>query len=302
MTSSIMGTRAAGRSTWTTRWEDRTAGATGSWLDRVYRFLKSIPTWHPVVPRRAVERFRPFGLFVNGSLRTRDAQRDSGLVGRCFLGGEAGFTLRELRRPSSALVRTVGSSRRSLLNSLAIAVPATDDSDCDRGLRRVRVRVDGLQGPGVDVQHHGRRCLAIPLQMALDPVAPDCTSGGAHWTLPVPRSRRSRSSPYLNLRRVDDCGVAHPHGVRAAVSRSSCSTTTSRRLPAGHHGVGSASTAPSHYTIFMAAHPAAVGSGARGLCDLPVPVDLERLPDRQHVRRQQPRRASDDDPHRQPRR
>ena len=138
--------------------------------------------------------------------------------------------------------------------------------------------------------------LAIPLQVALIPLL-QLYVGGAKFTLPL-LDKTITLIPDFDLAGNTDCGVVDPHRVRHAV----------RDLPAAQlHQLaaeGPLRSGPHRRRQplhdLLAAGAAAVGPGARGVRHLPVPVDLERLPRRQHDGRVQPRAAPDDDPDRQP--
>ena len=141
-------------------------------IDRIYGFLKAIPTWLLWIIV-VVWSIPTLGLFVN-SFRTRDAQRATGW-----------WKL----RPSELTVdnyQQIFESRagigRSLLNSAAIAIPATI----------IPIAVAAFAAYGFAwIDFRGRKplfiatvsLLAIPLQVALIP-ALQMFNNGAHLTLP----------------------------------------------------------------------------------------------------------------------
>lgn len=147
-------------------------GRKGGAVDRSYNFLKSIPTWLLWIIV-VVWSIPTLGLFVN-SLRDRDAQRATGWW---------------KVRPSELTVENyqqIFESRagigRSLLNSAAIAVPATI----------IPIAVAAFAAYGFAwIDFRGRKplfiatvsLLAIPLQVALIP-ALQMFNNGAHLTLP----------------------------------------------------------------------------------------------------------------------
>jgi len=146
--------------------------SSGGSVDRVYNFLKSIPTWilwFIVI----IWSIPTLGLFVN-SFRSRDAQRASGWW---------------KVSPSELTTEnydTIFSSRagigQSLLNSAAIAIPATI----------IPIAIAAFAAYGFAwIDFRGRKALfiatvsllAIPLQVALIP-ALQMFNNGAHLTLP----------------------------------------------------------------------------------------------------------------------
>jgi alpha-glucoside transport system permease protein len=150
----------------------RPDGGKGGIIDRVYNFLKSIPTWVLWI-LVVVWSIPTLGLFVN-SFRNRDAQRATGW-----------WKL----RPSELTIdnyQSIFESRagigRSLLNSAAIAIPATI----------IPIAVAAFAAYGFAwIDFRGRKplfiatvsLLAIPLQVALIP-ALQMFNNGAHLTLP----------------------------------------------------------------------------------------------------------------------
>ncbi len=145
----------------------------GGAVDRVYGFLRSIPTgflWLIVV----VWSIPTLGLFVN-SIRDRDAQRATG-----WWKVEPGdFTLDNYDQIFAARAGL----GRSLLNSAAIAIPATI----------IPIAIAAFAAYGFAwIDFRGRKglfiatvsLLAIPLQVALIP-ALQMFNNGAHFTLPL---------------------------------------------------------------------------------------------------------------------
>ena len=158
---------------------------------RVYRFLKAIPTW--VLWLLVILWTIPtFSLFVN-SFRTRDAQRASGWW-EMFTGGEVGFTLENYQDVLAA--NATGGLWEALLNSIAIAVPATV----------IPIAIAAFAAYGFAwIDFKGREwlfivtvsLLAIPLQVSLIPLL-QMYSGGAHYTLPFV-DKTITIVPYLQL-------------------------------------------------------------------------------------------------------
>ena len=143
---------------------------------RIYGVLRGIPTWvlWLVV---AIWSLPTFSLFVN-SFRTRDAQRGSGWW--TALGDEEGFTLGNYEEVLTA--GATASLTDSLLNSFAIAIPAT----------LIPIAIAAFAAYAFAwIEFKGREwlfivtisLLAIPLQVALIPLL-QMYVGGAHWTLP----------------------------------------------------------------------------------------------------------------------
>ncbi|MCP3976521.1 MAG: hypothetical protein GY720_18695, partial [bacterium] len=99
----------------------RAASAEGGLGTRIYGFLKAIPTW--ILWGLVVLWTIPtFGLFVN-SFRPRDGQRSSGWWTVFTGGSEGGLTLDNYQQVLTS--GTTDSLADALLNSLAIAIPAT---------------------------------------------------------------------------------------------------------------------------------------------------------------------------------
>ncbi len=156
---------------------ERAARESGLGL-RIYRFLRSLPTW--VLWAIVVVWSVPtLNLFVN-SFRTRDAQRASGFW-EAFTAGTSQFTLENYRDVLGA--EATGGVWNGLLNSLAIAIPATV----------IPIAIAAFAAYAFAwIDFRGREWLfiitvslmAIPLQTALIPLL-QLYSGGAHWTIPV---------------------------------------------------------------------------------------------------------------------
>ncbi len=156
----------------------RAAEAEGGLGGRVYGFLRAIPTW--VLWGLVVLWTIPtFGLFVN-SFRPRDGQRSSGWWTVFTGSSEGGLTLDNYARVLES--GTTDSLADALLNSLAIAIPATI----------IPIAVAAFAAYAFAwIDFRGREwlfiatvsLLAIPLQVALIPLL-TTYSGGAHWTIP----------------------------------------------------------------------------------------------------------------------
>lgn len=144
---------------------------------RIYGWLRAIPTW--VLWLLVVVWSLPtVGLAVN-SFRSRDAQRSSGWWTAIGDGADQ-WTLDNYRSVLSA--SATASLTDSLLNSFAIAIPATI----------IPIAIAAFAAYGFAwIDFKGRKwlfiftvsLLAIPLQVALIPLL-QLYVGGAHWTLP----------------------------------------------------------------------------------------------------------------------
>jgi alpha-glucoside transport system permease protein len=149
------------------------SGGSGSVIDRVYGFLRRIPTgilWLIVI----VWSLPTLGLFVN-SFRSRDAQRSSGW-----------WTVRPDDLTTANYDQVFGARQglgQSLLNSAAIAIPATI----------IPIAIAAFAAYGFAwIDFKGRKplfiatvaLLAIPLQVALIPLL-QLFVGGANLTLPL---------------------------------------------------------------------------------------------------------------------
>jgi alpha-glucoside transport system permease protein len=156
---------------------ERAARESGLGL-RIYRFLRSLPTW--VLWLLVVVWSVPtLNLFVN-SFRSRDAQRASGFW-EAFTAGTSQLTLDNYRDVLGS--EATGGVWNGLLNSLAIAIPATV----------IPIAIAAFAAYAFAwIDFRGRAWLfivtvslmAIPLQTALIPLL-QLYSGGAHWTIPV---------------------------------------------------------------------------------------------------------------------
>lgn len=146
--------------------------------DRIYRFLRGVPPWLILWGLVIVWSIPTLGLFVN-SFRPREVQRANGWW---EAGGQFGdLTLDNYRGVLSA--RTSASLWDALLNSLAIAIPATI----------IPIAVAAFAAYAFAwIDFKGRKwlfivtvsLLAIPLQVALIPLL-QLFVGGAHLTLPI---------------------------------------------------------------------------------------------------------------------
>jgi alpha-glucoside transport system permease protein len=151
--------------------QDQGSAGDGGLGARLYRGLSRVPVWALSV----LWLLPTFGLMVN-SFRTRDAQRNSGF----WRITPDEFTMENYRTVFSA--ESVNPIGDSLLNSLAIAVPATI----------IPIAVAAFAAYGFAwIDFKGRKwlfiltvsILAIPLQVALIPLL-RMFVGGAHQTLP----------------------------------------------------------------------------------------------------------------------
>ncbi len=158
---------------------ERSAGAAGGIGSGIYKFLRSIPTW--ILWGLVVLWTIPtFGLFVN-SFRPRDGQKASGWWTVFTGGSEGGLTLDNYNEVLSS--GATGGLADALLNSLAIAIPATI----------IPIAVATFAAYAFAwIPFKGREWLfigtvalmSIPLQVALIPLL-TTYSGGAHWTIPI---------------------------------------------------------------------------------------------------------------------
>lgn len=148
---------------------------------RLYGALRSIPTWilWILVVLWAIP---TTGLFIN-SFRVRDLQRTSGWWDSIVPWGQtfADFSLDNYRDVLSA--EATGGLREGLVNSFAIAIPATI----------IPIAIAAFAAYAFAwIDFRGRHLafiatvslLAIPNQVALIPLL-QMYSGGAHWTVPV---------------------------------------------------------------------------------------------------------------------
>jgi alpha-glucoside transport system permease protein len=156
---------------------ERAAEKSGLGL-RLYRFLKAIPTW--VLWLIVILWSIPtLNLFVN-SFRTRDAQRTSGFW-EAFTGGTEQWTIGNYVDVLGS--EATGGVWNGLLNSLAIAIPATV----------IPIAIAAFAAYAFAwIDFKGREWLfivtvslmAIPLQTALIPLL-QLYSTGAHFTFPI---------------------------------------------------------------------------------------------------------------------
>ena len=138
--------------------------------------------------------------------------------------------------------------------------------------------------------------LAIPLQVALIPLL-QLYVGGAHLTIPF-LDKTITLVPDLDLAGTTTAVWLTHAGFALPFAIFLLHNYISRPAQGPVRGGPHRRRRPLH--DLLRARAAAVGAGAGGVRHLPVPVDVERLPDRQHDDRHQPRRHADDDPHRQP--
>jgi alpha-glucoside transport system permease protein len=148
------------------------SGAKGGFVNTVYRWLRSIPVW-ALWGIALVWSLPTVGLFISG-FRTRDAQRQTGWWNVVPSDG----TLENYRTVFGAR----SSLKDSLLNSMAVAIPATI----------IPIAVAAFAAYAFAwIDFKGRKTLfiitvsllAIPLQVALIPLLRLWVSG-AHLTLP----------------------------------------------------------------------------------------------------------------------
>ncbi|NIO58614.1 MAG: ABC transporter permease subunit [Acidobacteria bacterium] len=143
----------------------------------MYGFLRSIPTWVLWI-LVIIWSIPTFSLFVN-SFRTRDAQSASGWWS--FLSDPEGLSFENYTDVLAAQVG--GGVSNALLNSLAIAIPATV----------IPIAIAAFAAYAFAwIDFRGREwlfiitvaLLAIPLQTSLIPLL-QIYSGGGHWTIPL---------------------------------------------------------------------------------------------------------------------
>ena len=255
----------------------------------IYGFLRRIPTgvlWLIVV----LWSLPTLGLAVN-SFRTRDNQRGSGWWN---VWNDGGLTLENYDVVFSA--STTAGLKESLLNSFAIAIPATV----------IPIAIAAFAAYAFAwIDFKGRKwlfiatvsLLAVPLQVALIPLLKLYVSG-AHWTIPF-LDKTITLIPDFDLVNTTTAvwlthtGFALPFAIFLLHNYIS-------ELP-GDLFEAARIDGADHFTIFLRlVLPLSIPVLAR-VRDLPVPVDLERLPDSQHDGRHQPRRHRHNNPHRQPR-
>ncbi len=165
--------------TTTTKAPTTSAGPSGAQPlgKRIYGFLRSIPTWVLWI-MVFIWSIPTLGLFVN-SFRTRDAQSASGWWS--FLSDPEGLSFENYTDVLAAQVG--GGVSNALLNSLAIAIPATV----------IPIAIAAFAAYAFAwIDFRGREwlfiitvaLLAIPLQTSLIPLL-QIYSGGGHWTIPL---------------------------------------------------------------------------------------------------------------------
>ena len=144
--------------------------------DRLYRFLRSIPTWvlWGIV---MIWTLPTFSLFVNG-FRSRDAQRSTGWWSEFF---STNYTFENYEEVLSA--EASASLGDSLLNTAAVSLPATI----------IPIAIAAFAAYAFAwIDFKGRKwlfiatvsLLAVPLQVALIPLL-QLFVGGAHVTIPL---------------------------------------------------------------------------------------------------------------------
>ncbi len=152
--------------------------------------------------------------------------------------------------------------------------PVHGDPHHDRGVRGLRLLVDGVPGAELPVRRR-RRAAGRPDPDDADPVAP-----------PVQRGRHDRPAdrvPRPGSERDVPRHLARARGVRAA-ARDLPAPQLHRVAAVVDHRVGEdRRRRPLH--DLLAARRAAVGARARGVRDLPVPVGVERPAGRVRVPR-----------------
>ena len=256
---------------------------------RLYRFLRSIPTWVLWV-LVGVWLTPSIGLLVN-SFRTRQEQRTSGWW-KVF-GDLGGLTLDNYRTVLGTSIN--GGMKQALTNSMAIALPATI----------IPIGIAAFAAYAFAwIDFRGRQnlfiatvaLLAIPLQVALVPLLQLYTSG-AHWTIPW-LDKTITVFPDLDLTgSTTAVWLSHTafglpfaifllHNYISSLPRDLFEAAPGRRCRS--------------LQDLLASRPAAVGAGDRRLRDLPVPVDVERLPRRRRDDQRQPRFLPDHGHDRQP--
>ena len=145
--------------------------------DRVYGFLRAIPAsflWIIVI----IWSLPTLGLFVS-SFRTREAQTLDRVV-------DGHRRLDDLTLDNYRTV--LESSAHGVADGVAAQLvrhrhPGDDHPDRHRRLRRLRLRLDRLQGPQAAVHRHGRRCWRSRCRWRCIPLL-QMYVGGAHLTIP----------------------------------------------------------------------------------------------------------------------
>ena len=192
---------------------------------RLYRFLRSIPTWvlWLLVGVWLTPDDRTAGQLLPRLARSR---RTSGWW-TVFLGNFGGLTLENYR---TVLGTSINGGMRTGVDELDGDRPAGDDHpDRHRRLRRLRLRLDRLPRPRRTCSSPPWRCWRSRCRSPSSrccrctPVAPTGRSRGS--------TRRSPCSPTsISTGRRRRCGSRTRRSV--CRSPSSCCTTTSRRCPA----------------------------------------------------------------------
>jgi len=155
---------------------DALGGGPQTRVDKTYGFLRSIPTgilWFIVV----LWSLPTLGILVNG-FRSRDSQRNTGWWKGLWPGNFGDFTIDNYDQ----VITARASIGQSLLNSFAIAIPATI----------IPIAIAAFAAYGFAwIDFKGRKplfiatvaLLAVPLQVALIPLL-QLANTGAHLTLP----------------------------------------------------------------------------------------------------------------------
>ena len=164
------------------------------------------------------------------------------------------------------------------LNSLAITIPATIIPLAIAAFAAYAFA--WMQFPGRSWLFIGMvALLAVPIQMSLIPLL-QLYVGGAHLTI---FGETLTVFPDLDLAGTTHGGLAHPHRLRAAARHLPAAQLHGRA--AGRHLRGGPDRRGGPHPDLLAARAPALGPGVGGVRDLPVPLGVERLPRRAHVRR-----------------
>ena len=182
-----------------------------------------------------------------------------------------------------------GASASGSLGGLTVELVRHHDSRHDHPhrrcrLRRLRLRMDRLQRAASRSSSQRSSLLAIPLQVALIPLLQTVRRAVPSLTLPfldktiaiLPRPR-ARWTPPRRSWLDPHCGFALPFAIFLLHNYISPRSPRICSKPL-------ASTAPTTSPSSGGSCPAALGARPRRVRHLPVPVDVERLPHRQHVR------------------
>ena len=246
-----------------------------AWTSRLYRWLSSIPTWVLWI-FVMIWTLPTFSLFVN-SFRSRDAQRASGWW--TFPNDEEFLNLQNYSDVLGA--EATGGLKLGLVNSFAIAIPATIIPIAIAAFAAYGFAWIDFKGPASRCSSQRSRCWPCRSRWRSSRCCRLFNNGWRPLHPAVDSTRRSPCCPDLDLAGSDDGRVADPHRVRHALRHLLVAQLHLARCLKDHvRGGPHRRRRPLH--DLLASRAAVVGAGAGGVRHLPVPLDLERLPDRAH--------------------